>query len=158
MLTSTETGSPSRYEPAALIAVIAVGLNAASLVLVPGTVVRAALIAVGPHHPSEDTLLDDFAEHEAQVEALARHIGTHSSVSDGRLYASGFKRLDRRAENYFMLYVSSWSIVSSGSTKGYLYSTRGVRRTVAGLDEERSADGFACRHVEGPWYLFYGGW
>ncbi len=68
-----------------------------------------------------------------------------------------FSRLIYKKESVEFV-VSVQGLAVSGSSKGYILTTKGPEFTVENLDKYWSADGksfVAYRHIEGDWYLFF---
>jgi hypothetical protein len=137
--------------------VVAMVLSSMALLVVPGFAVDLVL-SRGGHPPSDGALIENFREHEADFVALADRLQTADSVGHGRLRALHVESLLYYDKDDFELWVASWGIVPSGWAKGYVYSTRPPEQTADNLDRHAQADGFTCRHIEGPWYLFYDVW
>lgn len=143
-------------------AVVAVSLSAASLVIVPVTAVADGLVLLGPHHPSDGKLIDEFQQHEAQFDqAMA------AFRSSGRV--SGFRSLGIEADSIsggrkqalILLPVSTWGLVPSGSEKGYAYSREPLHPTTDGETDSYSGDmpnEIVYRHIDGAWYVYYSSW
>lgn len=140
---------------------IAVTLGAVSLVAVPAVAVGSLWAWAGPHHPSDDSLIDDFRQHGLQFAQAIGHYEATGSVGQLRSLGIETDGIERRPHGLVLLPVSSWGLVPSGSSKGYAYSKRPLWPvTDGGVEDYRGdePDEIVYRHIEGPWYLFYEWW
>lgn len=150
---------PHRRQSPAVAAII---LSAVSLLLVPGAALAGAWVFIGPDHPSDDRLIDNFRDHESEFAEVVTDRKAKGRVDQSRLRGLNVESLMLDSGEEFYLYVSTWGIgiVPSGSAKGYFYSMTKPSPLVDDLDDWNLdlADGFAYRHVSGPWYLFFEIW
>jgi hypothetical protein len=145
-----------------LLAVVAVSLSAASLLVVPVTAVGDLLWLLGPHHPSDSSMIGDFQQHESQFQQAMAAFRSGGDVSRFRSLGIETDAIDGGPkQGLILLPVSTWGLVPSGSAKGYAYSPAPLRPTTAGETDQYWGDmpeEIVYRHIGGPWYVYYESW
>ncbi len=159
------------------------GFLVAALILVPTLLLTRG--SRSESHPSDDVLLQEFAEHEAEFEKLVAMLRadkklervdedwtrpgdpTSIGVMPARIreYRDLFSKLSiprgfhafHDPEN-FTFFASTQGLSVTGSAKGYAYLQKVPDLMVADLGAYWSADGksfTAYRWIKGNWYLYF---
>lgn len=142
-------------------AAVPVVLGAVCLLGVPAVGVADLLHIVGPHHPSDAKLIDDFHRREPQFQqAIAAFRSGHQRRELRGLGIERAIQWDHEAD-LILLPVSSWGLVPSGSAKGYAYSSTSLRPATEAETDDYTGDmpnEIVYRHIKGPWYVYYESW
>ena len=148
---------PKRLRP-----VLATVFGVVSLLIVPATAMAALTIWASPHHPSDDSMISDFRQHQPQFDQAAATLDATGHIDRRPLRDAGIDvQHVNRYRSATLLSISSWGIVPSGSAKGYAYSRKSLDPLTTGNTQRYAGatpDEIVFRHISGPWYIYFESW